>query len=155
MTSTIDLELHEAGVRVRHKRSSWLMQVIGALLWPFGRRAWFLDRTWTTVGSRTIWAPASVDLAHLWRVRDIVRHEMVHVRQWKRYPVVGQLAYLLVLPVGLAYFRWVFEREAYLVQIRAKTMTAEQVVKTLGSLSYFWSWPRPWMRKWFAKAVQK
>lgn len=147
-------ELQGLGVMVRDKRDSVLMQLIGAMFFLLGKRRWFLDATWTTIGPRTIWAPRGTPLDRLDRYEDIVRHELVHIAQARRWPILWQLGYLLLLPAGLAYVRWRSERAAYLVQIRMGTRTVEDVVKTLGGIGYLWCWPRPWMRRWFAKAVQ-
>ena len=46
------------------------------------------------------------------------RHELVHVRQWRRWHVLFWIGYLLLpLPIGLAWCRWRFEREAYLEEL--------------------------------------
>lgn len=145
-------ELAAAGVRVRLKAESRLMRVLGWLLRLIGVRD-FMMRFWTTIGPRTIWAPAGVSLAHLEAYALTIRHELVHARQARRWPVVFQVSYLLLpLPFGLAWFRWRWEREAYLVQLRAGAMTVDEVVDTLWR-NYGWCWPRAWMRAWFKRAV--
>lgn len=141
-------ELEAAGVRVRHKRDSLVCRVLS---WFLGY--WFWTRAWTTLGPRTIWAPPHVDLSRLDVYETIIRHELVHIRQARRWPLVWQLSYVLLpLPVGLAWFRWRWEREAYLVQLRARTMSIDEVVDALWR-HYGWCWPRAWMRRWFARRV--
>ena len=148
---TIQDRLDAMGVRVSHKRSSWMMRFIGLIL-----PAAFSTRFWTTVSGWHIHAPNGADLKALEKYESIILHELVHIRQARRFPGHWQLSYLLLpLPIGLAWFRWLWEREAYLVNIRAGTMSAEDVVQTLGSVNYFWSWPRPWMRRWFKKAEKR
>lgn len=133
-------------VEVRHKRTSRLMRVLTTVLGIFG-----LDfgRFWTTIGSFVIYAPDDVDLGDLEPHATIIRHELVHIDQARRFPGFFQLSYLLLpLPFGLAYFRWVWERRAYLVDIEAGRLSIEEAVTTLWS-RYGWCWPRPWMRRWF------
>jgi hypothetical protein len=51
----------------------------------------------------------------------------------------------------LSYFRWKFEREAYMVQIE-RGAKAEDVVNLLWS-SYLFPWPKSLMLKWFKKEI--
>lgn len=126
------------------------MRAAAVLLRGIGNRE-FHQRYWTTLG-RTVYYPTSVHdpLAH----PDILDHELVHVRQWQRFGPLLWLSYALVpLPFGLAWFRFRWEREAYLVQIERaadREREIERVVQTLWS-GYGWPWPRPWMRRWFER----
>jgi hypothetical protein len=135
-------------VRLVAKADSRLMRAAGVLLRGIGNRD-FNARYWTTVG-RTVYYPTSVSdpLAH----PDILDHELVHVRQWQSWGVLMWASYLLLpLPFGLAWFRFRWEREAYLVQIaRAddREREIERVVQVLW-YGYGWPWPRASMRKWF------
>lgn len=109
------------------------------------------ERTWITIG-RTIHHP---DRADPTRETEIVAHELVHVRQWRRWGFWFGVAYLLLpLPIGLAWCRWRAEREAYLVQLRARPCEkeVERLVAVLWS-AYAWPWPKPWMRRWFRKRL--
>ena len=147
---TVATELARLDVRVRIKSESWLMRAIGCLL---GRK--FLERYWTTVSGSTIWAPIGTDLSRLDQYRVVIHHELVHVMQARRWPVLWQLSYLLLpLPVGLAYFRWRSERAAYLVDLRAGRVTVERVVQSLWSV-YGWTWPRGLMRRWFLREMDR
>lgn len=132
------------GVRVRRKSESWLMRSLGFFL-----GAWFRERAWTTIGSRTIWAPDTANLARLDKHEVSVLHELVHIRQARHWPVLFQLSYLLLpVPFFFAWFRWRWEREAYLVNIEYGTHSVEEVVDLLWS-KYGWCWPKTAMRKWF------
>ena len=66
---------------------------------------------------------------------------------------------LLPLPVGLAWFRWRWEREAYLPEVLAAAdCEREQVIERIcQSLwwGYAWPWPREWMREWFRRATRE
>ena len=129
------------------------MRLIGALLRAVGNDR-FMECYWTTL-ARTIYFPRGVTdpLEH----REALEHELVHVRQWERWGVYLWLTYLfLPLPFGLAWFRWRWEREAYLVQIanaRDPQCEIERVVAVLWA-GYGWPWPKPWMRRWFEKQSQ-
>lgn len=92
----------------------------------------------------------------------VLRHERVHMRQRVTYgQVLFSLLYLLVLPVGLAYFRMKFEREAYTETFLAvRDFTDDEFVRTaefranfLGDMagaSYVWMWPfKGSNNKWF------
>lgn len=147
-------ELRERGVTVKTKDKSRLMRLIGVVLGLFGLD---FNRFWTTIGPRTIYAPVGTRLTagELQRQRVIIEHELVHIGQARRWPGWFQLSYLLLpLPFGLAYFRWVWERRAYLVDIRAGRLSIEEVVDTLWA-SYGWCWPRPLMRRWFEREVSR
>ena len=134
------------GVEVRHKRTSWLMRTLGVVLGLVG-----IDfrRFWTTIGPSVIYAPDHVNLDDLAPHHTVILHELVHIGQARRLPVLWQLSYILLpVPFGLAWFRWRWEREAYLIDIRKGRRSIEDVVTVLWS-KYGWCWPRSWMRRWF------
>lgn len=146
LRETLDL----LGVEVRHKSTSRLMRF---LTWLFGVFNRDFGRAWTTIGPRVIYAPDGTDLARLDRHEVTILHELVHIGQARRWPVWFQLSYLLVpVPIVFAWFRWRWEREAYLVTLRARRGTIEQVVQVLWR-GYGWCWPRPWMRRWFEREL--
>lgn len=151
VTSIYD-ELAAARVGIVSKADSRLMRVIGWLLSLIGNDR-FMVGFWTTISARTIYAPIGVDLSDLERYAVSIRHELVHARQARRLPVLWQISYLLLpMPFFFAWCRWASEREAYLVQLRAGTMTIDEVVTTLWN-NYGATWPRSRMRAWFARAV--
>lgn len=144
----ITSELATQGVVVRLKRDSHIMRFISFFL-----GASFLTSFWTTISPRKIWAPTGTNLRRLDDYATIIRHELCHARVWKRYPLIAQFAYVfLPLPIGLAWFRWRFERAAYLIDIRAGRMTVDEVVQTLWQ-NYLFPWPRGAMRKSFQRAL--
>lgn len=135
------------------RSSNWLMRALNKL----GGGAY-----WTTIG-KTIYYPDQIVDPHLFP--DIIEHEKVHVAQYKKLsvPVFLFLYCLVPLPVGLAYFRWRFEREAYLVQFKYLLaenpqydidFEVEQVVRSLW-FNYLFAWPRGWMKSWFLKRLSK
>uniref|UniRef100_A0A6M3KYG0 Uncharacterized protein n=2 Tax=viral metagenome TaxID=1070528 RepID=A0A6M3KYG0_9ZZZZ len=152
--------LNDRPVVVRSKRDSLLMRALG---WVFNLVGYdFMRRAWTTIGSRTIYAPTTVPQA---KIDDYnngwthslnghprpLEHEMIHTRQAKRYPIIWQVSYLLLpVPVLFAWFRWRWEREAYLNDITKYGRDVDEVVDVMWSI-YGWCWPKPLMRRWFKR----
>lgn len=127
----------------------------------------FMTRFWTTNGD-TIYVPSQAASepdygSTAWenRHRNTLAHEYEHVQQFRHYgSVLFTLLYMLApVPVLLAYFRWRFEREAYMHNLRAVSKTArsaqvEYVIQSLWN-NYFWPWPRNWMRDWFMAELKR
>lgn len=162
-------------VQVRRKDQSLLMRLISFVL---GYR--FMTSSWTTVSRRKIYAPTHMpdEVVGTWVIEDptcpgglaildgsaraarwlrfyssVVRHEICHTRQIRRWLLLFHLTYLwFPLPVLLAWGRWRWEREAYLINLREGTHTVPEVVDILWS-GYFWTWPKAWMRRWFLKKL--
>jgi hypothetical protein len=154
------------------KEDSWLMKFIAGFLFfiTLGRQRTFQTDYITTIGC-VVYVP------ECWRdnsdiVRTIVlRHERVHMRQ-KRFftmPIFTFLYLFFPLPGGLAYFRAVFEMEAYEETIRAtvellpngadlvrRPEAKQQMVDNFVGPSYFWMWPfRKRMEAWYDAAVDR
>jgi hypothetical protein len=129
-------------VKFVSKDDSRVMKLIGLL------RPDFTKTYWTTVGN-TIYYPTNVKDPYHKCHSDTVKHELVHVEQYRKLSVpLFLFLYLFVpFPVFFSYFRWRFEREAYLTQIRAGALT-ENVVQALWN-GYLFPWPRFLMRRWF------
>lgn len=103
---------------VRYKDESALQRLIGRLLRPFCPtyltgyttamfgRVYFPSRAWrATVGPGTVYR--------------ILRHEAVHLRDARRFPLVFHFTYLFCLPAGLtarAYWEWRAYRETLRVE---------------------------------------
>jgi len=113
---------------------------------------WFARGFTITIG-RSIYVSDTFDS---WPAREreaILAHERVHLEQWRRWKILFPVLYLLLpVPIFFAYFRWRFEREAFLVNVRQHGYDVEQVVDSLWS-GYFWTWPRAWMLRWFYRKV--
>lgn len=131
------------GMNLKSKGEFWWWRFLGKFNGPI------LTRFWTTIGS-TIYYPTTVQDPEQWET--ILEHEAVHVEQYRKYTVpLFLILYLLVpLPFGLAFFRWKFEREAYLVDVKSGRMTPEQVAHTMWR-DYGFAWPKPLMLRWFRK----
>lgn len=115
----------------------------------------FLTSFITTVGY-TVYVPRT-----WWTDPDafeklvVLRHERIHMRQRRYYgPFLFSFLYLFFpLPAGLAYFRMVFEREAYAESLMAAAELGgtpdvvydaglrNVIVSSFVGPSYFWTWP--------------
>ena len=148
-------------VKIVPKTRVWHQRAIDRLLRvvTFGAQSAYLDRYVTTLW-RTVYVPDD------WEARPIeerwatLRHELVHVRQFERWGLVMAVSYLLLpLPLGLAWFRMRFEREAYEESLRvwhqlggraACERLRAHVIAQFTSGSYGWMWPFPQaMGRWF------
>jgi hypothetical protein len=157
-------ELAADGVTIVDKARVWHQRAIAALLWPINRR--YLDGYVTTIG-RTIYLPVGFgarDDGDRWAT---LRHERVHVEQFRRWGLVPMaIAYLLLpLPLGLAWCRMRLEREAYEETIRchhvlggraATDAIRDHVIAQFVSGSYGWMWPfRRAMERWYDEFVDR
>ena len=132
----------------------------------FGKLNRFMTHFTTTIG-RTVYYPID------WE-RDkagpydyvILKHERKHVRQVEKICpsnftvgliIYGFLYFLIFLPIGLAWFRYKFEREAYLESYQACKEVGikpdvNHYIKVLTGPSYLWTWPfKKSVKRWFYK----
>lgn len=126
----------------------------------------YLDGYHTTVGQRIYvtgdWEQISRNRRYL-----TLRHELVHVRQFRRYtlPLMAVLYVLLPLPAGLAWFRAHFEKQAYAEEIRAAAelygvdhvRAAEfraNIIEQFTGPAYGYMWPfRRAMERWYDRIL--
>lgn len=106
------------GFDVRYKDESRLNRFIGRLIWLFNRH---YQTRYTTVLFGKVYFPSRE-----WRrqqgpaaIYKTLRHEAVHLRDARRFPVIFHLSYLLLLPAGLT-VRSVWELRAYRETIRVE-----------------------------------
>jgi hypothetical protein len=137
------------------KEDSTLMKIIGKLLF-FNKG--FMTNYVTTLGS-TIYAPGG-------EISDItLQHELVHVKDWKRWNILFSLSYLLFLPAGLT-LRSVWEKRGYEVTIRETVRTRrryamtqsfkDRIVRQFTGANYLYMWPfKKGISKWFDKTLAK
>lgn len=144
------------GVELVSKGDSRLMKALAFIFRLVGVD--FIN-VWTTVG-RKVYVPAKFGnkftLGFFDKHATTLSHELVHVEQMRKYSTtLFALLYLfLPLPIFFSYFRWKFEREAYMVNVRAGVpLTA--VLAALHSPLYLWPWPKPLMRRWFRKKLEE
>lgn len=139
----------------------WLL-----LLLTFGQMRSYLHGYQTTIGQRVYVTDGWERLPAVERWATL-RHEAVHLRQFRRYGLLGMaLLYLLVpLPAGLAYFRMRLEREAYEETLRAiyeargaaalmEPCLKSHIVAQFTGPSYGWMWPFPRaVSRWYDEFV--
>ena len=156
------------GFRIVRKDRSPLHRAIHVALVAitFGRMRTYLDGYQTTIG-KTVYVTADWDEWEPDRRYVTLRHEAVHLRQFRRLtlPVMAVLYLFVPLPVGLAYFRARFEQEAYAETIRAAAEVwgpavpgapeyrAHVIAQFIGP-SYFWMWPfRARVERWYDEVL--
>lgn len=149
------------GVKIVRKDQHWFWKALGwiVMVVTFGQNKTFTSRYITTIG-KTIAVPSTWDSYSDLSKLEILTHELVHVGQYRKYtpPVMGLLYLLVFFPIGLAYFRYRFEREAYVVGFK-KTLSydpsqrqrlIDHGVEQMTSGQYGWTWPfKKSVRAWF------
>lgn len=158
------LEHEHPGFRIVRKDRSPLHRAIHVALVAvtFGRMRSYLDSFQTTIG-KTVYVTADWDDRTPDERYVTLRHEAVHLRQFRRLtlPVMAVLYILVPLPMGLAYFRARFEKEAYAESIRAaadvwgpdyprRPSYRKYVIDQFLGPAYGWMWPfRPGLERWY------
>jgi len=151
----------EYGVELHTKDRKW------TTLWKFihgflrlvsgGKLDTFYDGYITTVGNK-IFFYAGWERHRVSPIDYVILcHELKHVEQFDKYTTgLMALLYLLFpLPIGLAYFRYLFERDAYLESYRASlevnlVPNVSHYIDALTGSAYLWAWPfRKYVRRWF------
>ena len=154
--------------RIIRKDRSRLHRIIDRVLVvvTFGQMRTYLDGYQTTIGN-TVYVTSDWDDWPPDRRYVTLRHEAVHLRQFRKYslPLMAVLYVLLPLPLGLAYFRARFEQEAYAESIRAaaevwgnaKPRMADyrnHVIEQFMGPSYGWMWPfRKSLERWYDQVL--
>ncbi len=154
------------GVKIVRKDEHWFWRALGWLVMvvTFGQNKSF-NTTFTTTIGHTIGVTPSWDTFSDARKVEILTHELVHVDQFKKYTPVGMgvLYLLFFLPIGLAYFRYRFEREAYVAGFRRvlardpsqRSTLIDHGVEQCCGANYGWAWPfRKSVRAWFEENLQ-
>jgi hypothetical protein len=163
-----DLEREFPRFRIVPKRGSRLSRAIDLALKAvtLGRQSLYLTHYHTVLGY-TLYVPDGWEEASPLDRAITLRHERVHLRQRRRYGMIGMaLIYLFpILPLGLAYGRARIEWEAYRETIIA---TAElrgldaarspalrsRIVEQFTSAAYGWMWPfRRTIERWIDHAL--
>jgi hypothetical protein len=154
--------------RIVRKDRSRLHQAIhhALIVLTLGRMRSYLDSFQTTIG-------ATVYVTPDWDDRDpderyvTLRHEAIHLRQFRSFTVPGMaVLYLLVpLPMGLAWFRAHFEKQAYAESIRAaaevwgpayprRAAYRAHILEQFTGASYGWMWPfRAGLERWYDRIL--
>lgn len=152
------------GFRIVRKDRSRLHRAIhhALVVLTLGRMRSYLSSFQTTIG-RTVYVTADWDAWEPDRRYVTLRHEAVHLRQFRRFTLVGMalLYVLLPLPMGLAWFRAYFEKEAYAESIRAAAEVwgpscprrlefRTHIIAQFTGPTYGWMWPfRAHLERWY------
>jgi len=154
--------------RIVRKDRSALHRAIhyGLLVVTFGRMRSYLDSFQTTIG-RTVYVTADWDDWEPDRRYVTLCHEAIHLRQFRAFTLPGMaLLYLCVpLPMGLAWFRAYFEKQAYAESIRAAAEVwgpdyprapgyRRHLIDQFVGPSYGWMWPfRAGLERWYDQVL--
>ena len=154
--------------RIVRKDQSRFQRAIhyGLVVITFGGMRRYLDSFQTTIGNTIYvtpdWDERSVETRYI-----TLRHEAIHLRQFRKYTLPGMalLYVLLPLPMGLAWFRAQFEKEAYAESIRAAaevygpdyprgTEYRRYILDQFVGPSYGWMWPfRAGLERWYDRVL--
>lgn len=149
-------------VSITSKGDSWFMRALARLM-PFNKT--FMTNFVTTIGNH-IWVPDDWELTPAFVRACVLRHEMVHLRQQRRYGMVlYTFLYLFFpLPFVVAWGRAFLEREAYAETIRARAeyfgekdvrAAKDYVLHHFTSGEYGWMWPfRRSLERWYDDVVK-
>jgi hypothetical protein len=132
-----------------------------------GQRS-YLTHYYTVLGDR-LYVPASFSEVDPIDAVVTLRHERIHLRQRRRYTLVGMAAIYLLFPVplGLAWGRARIEWEAYTETLRAtlelrgeaavrSPRLRERIVSQFTSPAYGWMWPfERAVGRWYDEALEK
>ncbi|GAB4565262.1 MAG: hypothetical protein Tsb0020_16020 [Haliangiales bacterium] len=156
------------GFRVVYKDESRLQRMIhlGLVVLTAGGMRAYLSSYQTTIG-KTVYVTRDWDRRSADERYITMRHEWVHLRQFRRYTLPGMaLAYLLLpLPMGLAWCRARLEMAAYAESIRSAAAICglehvlagafrERIVAQFLGPSYGWMWPfRQRVEAWYDSII--
>jgi hypothetical protein len=159
-----EIRLEFPSFRLVKKHESALHRLIhrALVIVTFGQMRAYLDGYQTTI-RRSIYVTSDWDELPRDDRYVTLRHERVHLRQFRRFttPVMGLLYLLVPLPMGLSYFRAHFERQAYAESIRAaaevygrghveRDAYRDHIIGQFTGPSYGWMWPfRRNLESWY------
>ncbi len=164
-TALVDaLQAEIPGFRIVRKDRSPMHRAIhyALIAVTFGRMRTYLDSFQTTIG-KTVYVTSDWDDWPADRRYVTLRHEAIHLRQFRKLtlPVMAVIYLLLPLPMGLAWGRAYLEREAYAESIRAAAEVwgsaavrdasyRRHVIEQFTGPSYGWMWPfRNHLEGWY------
>lgn len=165
-----DFASRPSPVRVVPKRGRWHQHLADRLLKiiTFGGQNRYITEYVTTLGD-TIYVPDDWHETPALDRYEVLRHEAIHVAQFKRWGWVGMVILygLVPLPMGLAYGRARLEWEAYEETLRAvwevegeqaarDPRLADSIVARFTGPDYAWMWPfERSVRRWIADALDR
>jgi hypothetical protein len=156
------------GFRIVAKAASPLHRAIHYALCALtlGQMTSYLDSFQTTIG-QTVYVTPDWDRLDPDERYVTLRHEAIHIRQFRAFTVPGMfvLYVLLPLPMGLAWCRAAFEKAAYAESIRAAAEVwgpayprqpayRAHVISQFTGASYGWMWPfRGNLERWYDQVL--
>lgn len=143
------------GYKLVSKYDSDLQYVISVILGVFGSTR-FINRVWTSYG-KTIYYPYKVHNPWDPQHRVALLHEEKHLDNQEKWSWLFYFSYIIggPLPIGLAYFRAMWEARAYAINIVEKDMTVDRCSRLICSFLYFWPLPRDQVKQLLEKEVEK
>jgi hypothetical protein len=163
-----ELRLEFPRLRIVKKHESAMHRAIDIILRgiTFGQMRTYLDSFQTTIGM-TVYVTPNWDALSDNERYVTMRHEAVHLRQFRRFTLPGMtlLYVFLPLPMGLAWFRAYFEKEAYEESIRASAEVyglasvrddnyRDHILSQFAGPSYGWMWPfRAGLERWYERII--
>jgi hypothetical protein len=144
-----------------HRAIHWSLVVL-----TFGGMRAYLTDYVTTIG-QGVYVSSDWDLRSDDDRWSTLRHEAVHLRQFRRYTLPGMaFLYLLIpLPLGVAWFRARFEQEAYAETIRCAAEKhglahvrsgyfRQHILEQFTGAAYGWMWPfKKSLDRWYDGVV--
>ncbi|HLL21946.1 MAG TPA: hypothetical protein VK427_07440 [Kofleriaceae bacterium] len=139
---------------------------VGLVAITLGSMRRYLDSFQTTIGT-TVYVTPDWDSWPDERRYVTMRHEAIHLRQFRRYTLPGMaLCYLLLpFPMGFAWCRARLEQEAYAETIRAAAEVhgvdyprgaafRDGIIAQFTGPSYGWMWPfRSSLEAWYDRVL--
>jgi len=165
-----ELDERYGGFVTTKARHRWFWKAIDWIFWVVRgfKKSDFMRRA-TTLGPLIAY-PESTDLKHV-TFSDYItlKHETVHVKQCAALGLgeasIGMWPFLFLylfvpLPAWRSWFRFRFEREAFLVEYKIEkkygwSPDIEHYVKVLSGPDYLYAWPEAKVREWFKKAISE
>ena len=154
---------------IKQKETSVLMKFIdaGLRIITLGKMKTFMTGFVTTIGAK-VYVPQNWSNSTASSKLEVIRHELIHMRQARKYGRLWfSILYLfLPFPLVFSYYRKKFEQEAYEESLRAlyeyhgqKAFTDKLksgIVAHFTTSQYFWMWPwRKSVEKWYDDFISK
>jgi hypothetical protein len=169
LLEAVSARLAQQGVRVLRKRECrsqrWIDRALRVV--TFGAMRTYMSEYVTTIGT-TIYLPDRWEQVPPGRRWETLEHELVHVRQFERYGLLGMAVRYLLLPapMGLAWCRARLEWEAYAVTLRCvaelegieaarSAALHDEIVRRFTGPDYGYMWPfEATIRRWIERELQ-
>ncbi len=161
--------LQQQKLKCVYKDKSRLMRFFNRYFYLGKKDSDFMDYYATSWKDNVVYVPRKWwDKASEQEKIILLRHEIIHHKQMARYGFFFffLLYFLIPFPIGFAYFRAKFEKEAYAETLRARyeywgkdnitsSATKDWIIKQFTSSFYGWMWPfKGSITLWYEKTIQ-